>query len=52
MNINDPIGDMITRIRNAHLRGKDTVDSPSSNLILEVFQLLIMKMVNLKSKSI
>ena len=26
MNINDPIGDMITRIRNAHLRGKDTVD--------------------------
>ena len=27
MNINDPIGDMITRIRNAHLRGKDTVDS-------------------------
>ena len=31
MNINDPVGDMITRIRNAYLRGKDTVGSPSSN---------------------
>ena len=32
MNINDPIGDMITRIRNAHMRGKELVDSPSSAL--------------------
>ena len=37
MNINDPIGDMITRIRNAHLRGKDSVDSPSSNLRINIF---------------
>ncbi len=40
MNINDPIGDMITRIRNAHLRGKDYVDSPSSNLRINVLDVL------------
>ena len=40
MNINDPIGDMITRIRNAHLRGKDYVDSPSSNLRINVLEVL------------
>ena len=64
MNINDPIGDMITRIRNAHVRGKETVESPSSNLrinvlevlkdkvLSEVFQLQIMIMVNPKFKLI
>ena len=40
MNINDPIGDMITRIRNAHLRGKDYVDSPSSNLRINILDVL------------
>ena len=40
MNINDPIGDMITRIRNAHLRGKDYVDSPSSNLRINILEVL------------
>ena len=40
MNINDPIGDMITRIRNAHLRGKDYVDSPSSNLRTNILDVL------------
>ena len=40
MNINDPIGDMITRIRNAHLRGKDYVDSPSSNLRINILNVL------------
>ena len=40
MNINDPIGDMITRIRNAHLRGKDSVESPSSNLRINVLEVL------------
>ena len=40
MNINDPIGDMITRIRNAHLRGKDTVESPSSNLRINILEVL------------
>ena len=40
MNINDPIGDMITRIRNAHLRGKDYVESPSSNLRINILEVL------------
>ena len=30
--MNDPIGDMLTRIRNAHLRGKSTVKTPASTL--------------------
>ena len=30
--MNDPIGDMLTRLRNAHLRGKSTVKTPASNL--------------------
>ena len=40
MNINDPVGDMITRIRNAYMRGKETVDSPSSNLRINVLEVL------------
>ncbi|MEO1734102.1 MAG: 30S ribosomal protein S8 [Pseudomonadota bacterium] len=30
--MNDPIGDMLTRIRNAQLRGKSTVMTPASKL--------------------
>ena len=30
--MNDPIGDVLTRIRNAHLRGKSTVKTPASKL--------------------
>ena len=30
--MNDPIGDMLTRIRYAHLRGKSTVKTPASKL--------------------
>ncbi len=30
--MNDPIGDMLTRIRNAQMRGKSSVVSPSSKL--------------------
>ena len=30
--MNDPIGDMLTRIRNGQMRGKSTVDSPASKL--------------------
>ena len=30
--MNAPIGDMLTRIRNAHLRGKSTVKTPASKL--------------------
>ena len=30
--MNDPLGDMLTRIRNAQMRGKSTTSSPSSKL--------------------
>jgi len=39
--MNDPIGDMLTRIRNAHLRGKSTVKTPASKLrgwVLDVLE--------------
>ena len=39
--MNDPIGDMLTRIRNASLRGKSTVRTPASKLrawVLDVMQ--------------
>lgn len=32
MPMNDPIGDMLTRIRNSSLRGKSTVRTPASKL--------------------
>ena len=41
MNINDPIGDMLTRIRNGQRVGKKSVESPSSMMrknVLEVLQ--------------
>jgi len=41
MNINDPIGDMLSRIRNAQRVGKKSVESPSSLVrkrVLEVHQ--------------
>jgi len=41
MSVNDPLGDMLTRIRNAQMRGKSTVRSPSSKLrawVLDVLQ--------------
>lgn len=39
--MNDPLGDMLTRIRNAQMRGKTTVISPASKLrcwVLDVLQ--------------
>ncbi len=39
--MNDPLGDMLTRIRNAQMRAKSTVRSPSSKLrqrVLDVLQ--------------
>ncbi|MCV6825518.1 MULTISPECIES: 30S ribosomal protein S8 [Halocynthiibacter] len=39
--MNDPIGDMLTRIRNAQMRGKSTVETPASKLrawVLDVLQ--------------
>ena len=32
MSVNDPIGDMLTRIRNASMRGKSTVRTPASKV--------------------
>ncbi len=39
MSMNDPLGDMLTRIRNAQMRGKSTTTTPASKLrrwVLEV----------------
>lgn len=38
--MNDPLGDMLTRIRNAQLRGKSTVSSPASKLRVWVLDVL------------
>ncbi|MFK7944401.1 MAG: 30S ribosomal protein S8 [Paracoccaceae bacterium] len=40
MRMNDPLGDMLTRIRNAAMRNKSTVRSPSSKLRLRVLEVL------------
>lgn len=39
--MNDPLGDMLTRIRNAQMRGKSTVLSPASKLRAWVLDVLI-----------
>ncbi|MDQ7080480.1 MAG: 30S ribosomal protein S8 [Paracoccaceae bacterium] len=41
MSMNDPLGDMLTRMRNAQMRGKSTVRTPASKLrrwVLDVLQ--------------
>lgn len=40
MSMNDPLGDMLTRIRNAQMRGKSTVISPASALRARVLDVL------------
>jgi small subunit ribosomal protein S8 len=40
MNINDPLGDLLTRIRNAQRRGRTSVSSPASKLRLHVLEVL------------
>lgn len=40
MNVNDPLGDMLTRIRNAQMRGKSTVLTPASKLRMRVLEVL------------
>ena len=39
--MNDPLGDMLTRIRNAQLRGKSTVRTPGSKLRERVLEVLL-----------
>lgn len=41
MNINDPLGDMLTRIRNAQMRGRSIVATPSSKLRARVLDVLM-----------
>jgi small subunit ribosomal protein S8 len=38
--MNDPLGDMLTRIRNAQMRGKSTVTTPASRLRIWVLDVL------------
>lgn len=40
MSMNDPLGDLLTRIRNAQMRGKSTVRSPASKLRIWVLDVL------------
>ena len=40
MNISDPVGDMLTRIRNAQMRGMTKVDSPSSKMRMRILEVL------------
>ena len=40
MNINDPLGDMLTRIRNAMMRRRDKVVTPASKLRARVLEVL------------
>jgi len=40
MPINDPLGDLLTRIRNAQMRSKSKVSSPSSKLRESVLEVL------------
>ncbi len=40
MAINDPVGDMLTRIRNALMRGRSKVSSPASKLRGRVLEVL------------
>ena len=41
MAINDPIADMLTRIRNANTAKHDTVDVPSSKMKLAIANILL-----------
>ena len=40
MMMNDPLGDLLTRIRNAQRRGRTTVQTPSSKLRVHVLEVL------------
>ncbi len=41
MSVSDPLGDMLTRIRNAQMRGKSTVRTPASKLRAWVLDVLM-----------
>ncbi|MBX9884956.1 MAG: 30S ribosomal protein S8, partial [Hyphomonadaceae bacterium] len=41
MQLNDPLGDLITRIRNAHMRKRTSVTTPASRMRERVLDVLI-----------
>jgi small subunit ribosomal protein S8 len=41
MSVNDPLGDMLTRIRNALMRNRTTVTTPASKLRGRVLEVLL-----------
>ena len=40
MSMNDPIADMLTRVRNANSAGKQTVAMPSSKKLVEIARIM------------
>ena len=40
MTLTDPIADMLTRIRNANMVGKETVSMPTSNKLVEIARVM------------
>ena len=40
MSMNDPIADMLTRVRNANSAGKETVSMPSSKKLVEIARIM------------
>jgi small subunit ribosomal protein S8 len=40
MSVNDPISDMLTRIRNAGMARKETTSMPSTNILVAIAQIL------------
>ena len=40
MSMNDPIADMLTRVRNANSAGKQTVSMPSSKKLVEIARIM------------
>ena len=40
MSMNDPIADMLTRVRNANSAGKPTVSMPSSKKLVEIARIM------------
>lgn len=40
MSMNDPIADMLTRVRNANSAGKDTVSMPTSKKLVEIARIM------------
>jgi small subunit ribosomal protein S8 len=41
MNVNDPVGDMLTRIRNSQMRNRATCTTPKSTLRVAVLDVLV-----------